>query len=775
MHERSTMGARGRGLLWLLVACGGSAEPLLDLGPGSDGGEECGRVCDDGAFCNGVERCAPRADAADDDGCIPGTPPCSRSQVCDEEGESCRGVCVDADDDGFDDAACGGSDCDDTNPDVNPGRTELCDRMGVDEDCNPETLGPDGDGDGFVDLDCCQRDDRGALSCGLDCNDALSGVNPGVPDTCGSGDQDCDGRIDEEPDTVWYRDFDSDGFGRDDDTLAACSLPPGYALMPGDCDDDLGTNPRANLVFPGAEDVCNEVDDDCDMTVDERPAGSECECTTPGVVESCGLADASQDGVGICRLGARLCTEGGVFDACTGAVAPETRESCDIAERDEDCDGESNEGCECFTGIDQFCSETGSLGVCAGGLRSCVDGVLGPCSVARALEVCDAALLDEDCDGESNEGCDCVNGDVQSCGTALGSVGACAAGSATCVSGRWTSCSVSPSMEVCDAALLDEDCDGTPNEGCSCVDGETIACGSNEGRCEQGTQSCVMGAYSLDCVGEVGPIAEVCDGSIDDDCDGVPDDGCDCTNGDTRDCGMTAVGACELGTETCADGAWGPCTGEVAPRSTEVCGGGDADCDGEVDETSDVAPAAGAVRCYPDLDGDGFGRQGATGVLRCSCETDETDGAASDCNDSNDEVFPGQTDSFVNPHCPPGFEVCPDSAQPRGVGCVVAGTPCSPGISSATGLSWDYDCDTTERITVFLSAIRSCSAPLACTGSGETVHWQQIVDCGPVPTTGGIPRTSFALACESMAGVCTQTSASTPGVAVGAARGVPCR
>lgn len=38
--------------------------------------------CDDGVFCNGVERCGPV-------GCAGGTPPCTASQVCDEAASSC--------------------------------------------------------------------------------------------------------------------------------------------------------------------------------------------------------------------------------------------------------------------------------------------------------------------------------------------------------------------------------------------------------------------------------------------------------------------------------------------------------------------------------------------------------------------------------------------------------------------------------------------------------------------------------------------------------------
>lgn len=104
------------------------------------------------------------------------------------------GICPDADGDGFTDAACGGGDCNDADPAINPGAAESC-SDGVDNDCDGLVDGddpdcapcPDSDGDGFTDVACG----------GLDCDDSDPDVNPGATEQCGDSiDNDCDGLTD---------------------------------------------------------------------------------------------------------------------------------------------------------------------------------------------------------------------------------------------------------------------------------------------------------------------------------------------------------------------------------------------------------------------------------------------------------------------------------------------------------------------------------------------------------------------------------------------------
>ena len=258
-------------------------------------------------------------------------------------------------------------------------------------------------------------------------------------------------------------------------------------------------------------------------------------------------------------------------------------------------------GTECIVGQERSCDQGGPYGSCAAGTQTCeADGVWGSCSIQpAAADGCEAGN-DDDCDGTPNDGCACVAGQIRSCAQS-GALGNCAAGEQSCESaGSWGPCSIVPARaDDCAAPGDDANCNGTPNEGCSCEDGETQPCGTvpEVGQCHAGESRCTDGAWGA-CQGVVYPAARDCNSADDNDCDGARDDvldeQCRCAPAATEACdthpGLDGVGLCQAGSRTCTvmgDGSlsdWSGCVGSVGPLD-EVCdGAADENCDGRVDE-----------------------------------------------------------------------------------------------------------------------------------------------------------------------------------------------
>ena len=211
---------------------------------------------------------------------------------------------------------------------------------GPDAGCAGETFFPDTDGDGYGDAT------KGSVQCeatagyvarGGDCKDTDAAVSPGGTEICDLIDNDCDGHVDDaDPNvntaagTLYYQDADADGFGGST-TMRACQKPAGYVESSNDCNDALAT------VHPGALEVCDSVDNDCDALIDTAD---------PSVDASTAHAyyrDADNDTFGAgtamvaCSAPVGYVTAMGDCNDADNTSRPGGTEVCDGA--DNDCDG----------------------------------------------------------------------------------------------------------------------------------------------------------------------------------------------------------------------------------------------------------------------------------------------------------------------------------------------------------------------------------------------------------------------------------------------------
>jgi alpha-tubulin suppressor-like RCC1 family protein len=558
-------------------------------GDGVDGIECGGNDCDDtnaDRFPGATEICD---DANVDEDCDPTT-------FGDRDGDG----------DTYVDAACCngtecGDDCSDARRDMHPGFAETCDFL--DNDCDglidevvavPGFADEDRDlhGDPDAPLNACP-DTPGFSTTDDDCDDMDPEVYGAQLEICDRKDNDCDGLTDEAPAAVtWYADEDADGFGTDGaETRVSCTPIPDFSLRSSDCDDmDRNVSPAAREICNGEDDDCNGradfmvragdlEDDDGDGFADMVCGGADCDdrnaAVHPGAPEICdgidndcdgvadgddamarwyldldgdGYGDESSPAIEDCEPQPARVPRGGDCDDLDAAIHPGVSDLCDTI--DQDCDGATDEDSVRFAyyidgdgdgyGVSSGSIEFACVRPSGRALRpgDCEDG-----SATRypgAMETCN--LSDDDCDTMVDEDAPSTwypDVDRDGHGTPGGSIETCA-----------PPAGYAPTMDDCDDSnaarfpgnteacdLIDNDCD------MSVDDGATAAC-----VVANGSGSCVAGRC----------VITMCDGSYSD-CDMSYTSGCEvdtqrtasncgacgarCAIGDT--CGRTTLGVCD--------------------------------------------------------------------------------------------------------------------------------------------------------------------------------------------------------------------------------------
>lgn len=266
---------------------------------------------------------------------------------------------------------------------------------GPDDTCEARTVYRDDDGDGWgseESTETCEVED-GWVEAPGDCDDAVRTTHPEAPELCNSVDDDCVDGVDEDVEYVtWFRDTDADTWGDDADTTVDCRPPDGFVERGGDC---ATADP---LVHPDAEEVCNEIDDDCANGPDDgleipvwyRDADGDDHGNPADVAAACarpeGFAEAGDD-----------CDDG------AAAVHPGATEVCNAV--DDDCANGADDEFECVLGSVQTCTTScGTTGTTTCGAACTPEACVPP------AEVCN--YVDDDCDGLVDPGQQAFLGDA---------------------------------------------------------------------------------------------------------------------------------------------------------------------------------------------------------------------------------------------------------------------------------------------------------------------------------------------------------------------------
>jgi hypothetical protein len=286
----------------------------------------------------------------------------------------------------------------------------------------------------------------------------------------------------------------------------------------------------------------------------------------------------------------------------------------------------------------------------------------------------------------------CAEGDKISCypgpsGTL--DVGACHAGAAVCgADGEPGACTgaVVPASEGCNA--VDDDCNGVIDDGCVCDPGVAVPCygGSSStlgvGPCRAGSATCDLEGKPGECIGEVVPTVELCNG-IDDDCDGSIDEGA---------CPSLGLG--------CADGTREGFVDESAYPSIAACSGGFSVAGLLSELKAQCNHQGGDSGPLPSGEGCSAEDLCAVGFHVCVSEADVADNSPTGCTGA----APSPGLFFVTRQSGPGCGIC------------------------ALGESNDPACDACMCVTGCLASDLTANDVFGCGSAGDTTSSCGILD-----------------------------------------------
>jgi len=504
-----------------------------------------------------------------------------------------------------------------------------------------------------------------------------------------------------------------------------------------DCNDQDAT------VFPGATELCNGVDDDCDGVIDDD--------TTDATIY---YRDGDGDGAGSLSSTLAAC------DVPAGYVV--AGEDCD------DARGDIYPGApetDCTDPIDYNCDgSTGFADADADGFAACEDCDDTASTVHPGVaETCND--VDDDCDGAVDE--DVVgaprwyaDADADGFGAAATSVSACAApagyvaDATDCNDGSAVARPGQP--EVCDG--IDNDCNSRTDEAEAMDAGTWYADSDNDGH---GDPRIVLVACARppsfvttrdDCddsdAASFPGGTEVCDGA-DNDCDGVVDDGLMATwygdgDGDGYGVGAVKIESCQvLSGFAKLKGDCNDARADVNPAATEVCNGGvDDDCDGLADDDDHGVDMTTGTSSWADVDLDGFGDAGASAtscVVPLANVLNDTD-----CDDADANTNPLATDVWydgVDQNCDGADDYDQDgdgfqAAAYGGSDCDDVDPLFNPSATDDYGDGVDQSCDGLDGIDADGDGFAANNPNSLCADPDDTNASIVSTTCGPQCSNG---------------------------------------